>query len=139
MATQYWQKLQSPKWQKKRLEVLERPGFACEVCGDSESQLHVHHNEYFKGREPWEYDKHQLSVLCDDCHEEKHRKVDALKLLCSFLPPDGPFSRDEIAMVIAGFTGTNYDALLKALDFEDCSYVKYRYEAGKKIRDQFEY
>lgn len=139
MATQYWQKLQNPKWQKKRLEVLERAGFACESCGDSESQLHVHHNEYFKGREPWEYDKHQLSVLCESCHENRHNRVDPLKLICSFLPPDGPFCRDEIAMVIGGFTGTDYDALLKALDFEDCSYVRYRYEAGKKIRDQFEY
>jgi len=40
---------------------------------------------------------------------------------------------------IAGFTGLNYHALLKVLDAEDCTYIKYRYEAGKKIRDQFEY
>lgn len=139
MAKEYWEKLKDPRWQKKRLEVLQRADFSCEACGDKESTLHVHHNEYFKGKEPWEYDKYQLSVLCDSCHEFKHSKQDALKLICSFLPPDGPFSRDEIAMVIAGFTGLHYDALLKALGAEDGSYVRYRYEAGKEIRSKFEY
>ena len=33
MATTYSDKLKSPKWQKKRLEVLNLRGFKCEKCG----------------------------------------------------------------------------------------------------------
>jgi len=47
---QYWQKLQDPRWQRKRLEILNRAEFCCESCGDTESQLQVHHGYYEKGK-----------------------------------------------------------------------------------------
>lgn len=68
-----------PLWQKKRLEALEVAGFSCEHCDDSESQLHVHHKQYFKGRRIWEYELSELSVLCEACHEEAHQLNDKLK------------------------------------------------------------
>jgi len=39
----YRRKLADPRWQKKRLEILERDGFECNSCGDSSTELHVHH------------------------------------------------------------------------------------------------
>lgn len=42
----YSEKLKDPRWQKKRLEVMESNEFCCEMCGDNESTLHVHHKEY---------------------------------------------------------------------------------------------
>jgi hypothetical protein len=72
-----------PQWQKKRLERLEASGFECECCGDSESQLHVHHKGYIKGRKPWEYSDDQLEVLCGDCHAKTHAEIDAFRLLLS--------------------------------------------------------
>lgn len=68
--TTYAEKLRHPKWQRKRLEVLEAAGFECQYCGDKDSTLHVHHGYYAKGREPWEYESDSLHVLCEKCHEE---------------------------------------------------------------------
>lgn len=64
----YAEKLKSPRWQKKRLEVFERDGFKCRLCSDSETTLHVHHKQYITGREPWEYEDSNFETLCSDCH-----------------------------------------------------------------------
>lgn len=98
----YWEKLKDPRWQKKRLIVLQERDFRCEVCGDDKSTLHVHHKQYFKGREPWEYENVQLAVLCEKCHSSTHDGEDALNLMCSYLMMDGPDSRDSIASLISG-------------------------------------
>jgi hypothetical protein len=62
----YSRKLSSPLWQKKRLEVLNRDDFTCKICGDKETELHVHHLKY-KG-EPHEADLIDLQTLCSHCH-----------------------------------------------------------------------
>ena len=115
VAKTYWQKLKDPRWQKKRLEVLQESEFHCQVCGDGEETLHVHHKEYFKGREPWEYDVKQLAVLCESCHSIHHSEEDELNLACSYLPMDGPYSRSTVASLILGFA-TLQDPLVN-LDF----------------------
>lgn len=63
---EYSQKLKHPKWQKKRLEVLNRDSFRCTLCMDDESTLHVHHEEYFG--DPWDADIDKLKTLCEHCH-----------------------------------------------------------------------
>ena len=68
----YKEKLQSPKWQKKRLEILQRDNFKCFDCGNSELQLHVHHEMYFNDLEPWECPDECLTTLCSNCHEMYH-------------------------------------------------------------------
>lgn len=103
--SQYLQKLLDPKWQKKRLEVMSHNDFCCEICGDSESTLHVHHKQYLKNYEPWEYEVRQLSCVCENCHKNTHNLPDHLSYCCSFLPLDGPNNRDEIAVIIAGILG----------------------------------
>ncbi len=103
MAKSYFEKLKDPRWQKKRLEALQEAGFACQICYDSESTLHVHHKQYFKGRDPWEYELAQLGVLCEDCHANEHSQEDPLSLVCSRLALDGPDSRGSMAALIAGF------------------------------------
>jgi hypothetical protein len=70
--SEYWKKLQDPRWQRKRLEILNRADFTCEHCSAKTETLHVHHNIYHKGRNPWEYDGKELSCLCDSCHENWH-------------------------------------------------------------------
>lgn len=101
----YSEKLKDPRWQKLRLEVMNRSEFHCEICGDGSSTLHVHHKEYFKGREVWEYEIGQLSCICEDCHDAIHGSIDALKLICSYVALDGPGSSDEVAALIAGYIG----------------------------------
>jgi 5-methylcytosine-specific restriction endonuclease McrA len=56
----YFEKLKDPRWQRKRLEVMERAGFACEYCGSATETLNVHHGFYEKGKEPWEYDNDKI-------------------------------------------------------------------------------
>lgn len=70
----YSDKLKNPKWQKKRLEILNLHGFKCEKCGCEDKELHVHHRFYLKGREVWQYDNDVFQVLCCDCHEKEHEK-----------------------------------------------------------------
>lgn len=103
MAKTYWEKLKDPRWQKKRLEALQSADFKCQACYDSEQTLHVHHKQYFKGREPWEYEVMQLAVLCESCHSAQHESEDVLNLTCSYLPVYGPFSRETIAALVSGY------------------------------------
>lgn len=63
----YKELLKSPKWQKKRLDILQRDDFKCTICGDGETQLHIHHLRYCKN--PIEQPNEDLVTLCKDCHE----------------------------------------------------------------------
>jgi hypothetical protein len=66
----YWELLRDPRWQKKRLEVMQRENFTCEECGDVSQTLNVHHSYYEKGKSPWEYPSESLHCLCETCHSE---------------------------------------------------------------------
>lgn len=68
----YKEQIKSPKWQKRRLEILQRDDFKCQICGDSENTLNVHHLVYHKDRNIWEYEDWELITLCEECHEHEH-------------------------------------------------------------------
>lgn len=63
----YSEKLRDPRWQKKRLEILNRDNFTCLLCQDSDSTLHVHHLSYHGN--PWDAPSDKLQTLCQDCHK----------------------------------------------------------------------
>lgn len=65
--TNYSELLKDPRWQKKRLKILERDGFICQQCFDEESTLNVHHIKYLG--KPWEIEDRYLITLCQDCHK----------------------------------------------------------------------
>jgi hypothetical protein len=67
----YAEQLKHPKWQKKRLRVLERADFKCQSCLETDKTLHVHHKLYRKGAMAWEYDDNDLAVLCETCHQDE--------------------------------------------------------------------
>jgi len=85
----YSEKLRDPRWQKKRLCVMQRDGFACRDCGDDKNTLQVHHCRYEKG-EPWEIEDHFLLTLCESCHERRgaiEKKVNcALQIVMAHMP-----------------------------------------------------
>lgn len=70
----YSQKLLDPRWQQKRLYILERDHWECQICGDSTSTLMIHHKRYLSQTEPWEYPDNLLTTLCDYCHNQETAK-----------------------------------------------------------------
>lgn len=86
----YKEQLESPEWQKKRLEILNRDGWTCQECGDKETQLHVHHRYYVNdGRMAWEYPFFALLTLCKNCHAKKkdENTADRWERFINFLEP----------------------------------------------------
>jgi len=142
---EYWQKLKDPRWQKLRLEAMQKSNFCCQVCFNNEKTLNVHHKEYFKGYEPWDYEVEQLCVLCEECHKETHDNLNFLKWVSSYLPLDGDKNRDEIAMIICGYVGFDFDGVMHITDKEKLpeitkKYQLFLYELGKASKEnEFNY
>lgn len=68
----YSEKLKDPRWQKKRLEIMQRDKFTCRACDEQKKTLNVHHLNYEKNKDPWDYDDLNLVTLCEDCHNVMH-------------------------------------------------------------------
>jgi len=102
MASNYSEKLRDPRWQKKRLEILERDGWMCQKCFDPESTLVVHHRRYLPNIEPWDYPDDLLITLCEDCHEFEwsERPGDESDLLSML---SDHFFAEDIHSLAAGF------------------------------------
>lgn len=75
----YSELLRDPRWQRKRLEVMQRDKFRCRECGASALTLNVHHAFYERGKKPWEYDASDLRTLCEDCHKRTEAIVADLR------------------------------------------------------------
>lgn len=132
----YWEKLRDPQWQRLRLEAMQKANFTCELCMDSKSPLNVHHKEYFKGHEPWEYEVAQLAVLCESCHESHHDEFNLLKWLCSYAPLNGSGSRINIAYLIAGFLSADYEGVLSISCHEHSDNKKVAHDLGIAAREK---
>lgn len=65
----YAEKLKDPRWQKLRLEVLNRDNWTCTNCSSKENNLQVHHLKYCG--EPWETPPEFLTTLCEKCHDAR--------------------------------------------------------------------
>ena len=126
----YAEKLKDPRWQKKRLEVLDLNEFTCQLCGDSESMLHVHHKMYAKSREPWEYEVDQYAVLCKNCHAAQHsQEIDVFFDVMSRLPIDGPYNKEEIAFFVSGFIGYDSNPIYPL--------HKFLFDRGQKLSEEY--
>jgi hypothetical protein len=70
----YSEKLKDPRWQRKRLEIMQRDNFKCTQCGDTLTTLNIHHWKY--NGDPWEAGDENLSTVCEKCHKtiEKIKK-----------------------------------------------------------------
>jgi hypothetical protein len=82
----YIEKLKDPRWQRKRLQILERDNWTCRSCGDNQGTLHVHHMLYIKNLDPWDYKDGAYQTLCDYCHEEWHEVKLHVDVWCAQIP-----------------------------------------------------
>lgn len=74
----YTELLKDPRWQKKRLEIMQRDEFKCQHCFATDKSLQVHHLAYHKGYMPWEYENDELITLCETCHQNETEDSRAL-------------------------------------------------------------
>lgn len=78
----YSEKLKDPRWQKRRLEILNRDKFGCRLCTNKDLTLHVHHLRYVNGIAPWEYPSDDLMTLCANCHGAVHSEDSPWLKMC---------------------------------------------------------
>lgn len=91
--------LRDPRWQRRRVEILERDNRKCRECGMVE-KLQVHHRWYEFGLQPWEYDDSALVTLCESCHERvtmATRKIKALQRMMSVQETETALAKIEAA------------------------------------------
>ena len=94
------------RWQKKRLEVMERDCWMCTDCEAGEDDgvtLNVHHIYYESGRAPWEYEESMLVTRCESCHEKMHYLQK--KLLLAVNHQENP---TRIIKSLLGYTHGNF-------------------------------
>jgi hypothetical protein len=97
----YGEKLRDPRWQKRRLEILQRDEWTCQSCLSTTDMLTVHH-KYYEG-EPWDVPDGALVTLCEECHTaEAEARPAADKELMRMLHGT-PFLADDIATLKNAF------------------------------------
>lgn len=82
----YSEKLKDPRWQKRRLKVMEYARWRCQICGAKDNTLHCHHSYYSKAKEPWQYPEGSIICICDACHAKIHDKPRARPAPTAFPP-----------------------------------------------------
>jgi hypothetical protein len=75
----YAELLKDPRWQKKRLEIMERDEWTCQECGDTKATLTVHHKSYrmVNGKfvDIWDYQGEDFITLCQMCHDKEEQSL----------------------------------------------------------------
>lgn len=108
MAKSYRSQYLDPRWQKKRLEVMQEAGFKCQACGSGEKTLNVHHKQYVTNRDIWDYKDDQYATLCEDCHEMIHESFDILNDVIGSVD-NRKISRKAMAAFLAGWGDVEID------------------------------
>ena len=117
----YASKLRDPRWQKKRLEIIQRDGFACCACKAKDHPLNVHHGFYARGVNPWEYSDDTLWTLCEDCHGMIQACTELIHSRIAMVSPM------EIARAFFGSDGLGnmIGSLIAFMPLDDTQYSKY--------------
>lgn len=94
----YKKLLRDPRWQKRRLEVLNAANWKCEDagCQRNDSLLEVHHCYYIWGRDPWDYPRDCFIALCGGCHEKRQAIERTIKVSVLQCLRDIPIKRLEL-------------------------------------------
>lgn len=100
--TIYFEKLRDPRWQKMRLEIMQRDNFECRVCGEKDKTLNVHHGYYARKTDPWDYPDNTLWTLCEGCHEEAQLELEIIHRSIAKIEPSGDAMSDLMVILDVG-------------------------------------
>lgn len=118
MRKTYAEKLRDPRWLRFKKDFLDwrssvqekNPNW-CDQCGEeTEGCLHVHHNWYYTGYEPWEYDFEEMNLYCEDCHERIHSME---RDFAGFIRSIQPHECYEMRQVLQAMESARYNGVLK--------------------------
>jgi len=71
VTMEYNDYLSTKHWRHFREEALKFYNNKCQLCGNSDESLHLHHNNYKnRGRETF----NDVTLLCSSCHEKFHKE-----------------------------------------------------------------
>lgn len=99
----YAEKLKDPRWQKKRLEIMERDEFTCQNCGTKNDCLHIHHKTYEFGNDPWNYEDKNFITLCEVCHKQEELNKIYLNHTIKYLLKNGYTNIDILDLLTETF------------------------------------
>jgi len=97
----YSDKLKDPRWQKKRLSILERDDWTCQYCEDNESTLHVHHLNYAT-EDPWDEENNNLVTICESCHKKEHKHRERYEKELLYLLKNKLYSAYDLEILCEG-------------------------------------
>jgi len=128
----YLELLNDPRWQKKRLEIMQRDDFTCQSCENKELTLNVHHLAYHKNTMLWDYKNEELITLCEDCHKQitafTNESISLIRSTSWYID-----SSEELLELIKVVKGMNPYLLLRVRQFAEKIYDLSREEISKSI------
>jgi hypothetical protein len=123
----YADKLKDVRWQKRRLEILQRDEFMCKSCFANEESaaemedtltLHVHHMYYEGNRDPWDYPNESLVTLCSECHDEQTKEFsNAAEWACLKAMKHKGFLVVDFKLLAKSFNSITADPRMIAFDY----------------------
>lgn len=86
------------EWSKKRLHVLQRDDWKCQLCGKPGNQVHHRNYRNCSDNKCFNCPEEDLITLCDECHATLHAiKSESLK--CGFFDEDHTIKLESNNMV----------------------------------------
>jgi|ERR1035437_80962 formyltetrahydrofolate synthetase len=82
----YSESLKDPRWQKKRLKLLEAANWECSACGCKEDTLEIHHTYYAFGVPIWDHEDQFLRVVCSSCHKQHQEMMNHAYRVIGLVP-----------------------------------------------------
>lgn len=126
----YAQQIKDPRWQRKRLEVLELHNFQCQKCRSKDEELHVHHPFYKRWAMIWEYDKKELECLCHKCHKDGHEIDEQIKKELAIC-----INKPLILAYIMGLNASNVKKAVPNKSLKDAVDIE-KFRSGRKSEEE---
>lgn len=90
MNNDFFKSYQTAEWQRKKNAVLERDNYTCQICGEKNGLMQVHHISYKRcDGKAYSAPMGDLVTLCEECHrhddgDHKHFYDGRVILDCGF-------------------------------------------------------